>query len=402
MPALEADGGFSFIDGTVQGSFGDFRDIDSRGHRVGLAITYRLNIGEQINELAALRKELDATVFSTLDAERRLILRVVELYENVVLSKIGVNIAGQLVADAESFVHITRVRAESGVGLGADTARAEASVAAAKQRLEEVRGIWRQTSVRLAVVLRNDPIVLLDPADTELDEWEIAARNNDDALETVALNRPDVESARQQVQAESDRIRTARWDLFGPEIIADARWSGVGGHGERSLPDRGRVISNTAGSFGRAANSWQNVLSGSASPSTAAGSFGRAFYNYQDLFRDADQNIGLEGRTNLSIGLVWRLSFEKRDRVRELRARRDRNELQVRQLEDKAVGEVRSAQQAIGSSSRLIALARDELTATEKTHRIALARFREGTAITLEVLDAQQAVAQARLNLAGI
>lgn len=49
--------------------------------------------------------------------------------------------------------------------------------------------------------------------------------------------------------------------------------------------------------------------------------------------------------------------------------------------------------------SRGIEFALDELEA-EMNHRISQSRFREGTAIALEVLDAQQVIAQARLNLA--
>ncbi|MBI2434952.1 MAG: TolC family protein [Candidatus Hydrogenedentes bacterium] len=361
-----------------------------------------MNIGEQVKELAALRKELDAAVFNTLAAEQRLIFRVVELYENLVLSKVGVNIASQLVSDAESFEHIARVRAEAGVGLGSDVARAEANAAASKSRLEEAREVWRQTSVLMAVVLRKDSAVLLDPADNDMEEWTVAERHGAQKPEEIAKNRPDVEALRQESQVAENRVQASRWGLFGPKLIAEARLSGVGGHGERSLSDRGDVLSNAAGSASRAATSWQNVLpEGSTTPlTTAFGSFGRAFYDYRDVFREADQNVGLEGRTNLAVGLVWTFSFNKRDRLRELKVRKESDQLRAQQLEERATGEVRSAQSAMESSSKRIRFAENELEAAETNRRIALARFREGTAIALEVLDAQQAIAQARLNLA--
>ncbi|MBI4558691.1 MAG: TolC family protein [Candidatus Hydrogenedentes bacterium] len=400
LPGLEADAGFSIAEGTVQGSFGDFRDIDAQGHRVGVALTYGVNIGEQVKELAALRKELDAAVFNTLAAEQRLIFRVVELYENLVLSKVGVNIASQLVSDAESFEHIARVRAEAGVGLGADVARAEANAAASKSRLEEAREVWRQTSIRLATVLRRDPSVLLDPRESASQEWRIATGDENENPAAMTERRPDVAAARQEARAASDRVLAARWDLFGPRLVAEARLSGVGGRGEPSRRDTPEVLSDAVGGFDRAARNWGSVLAGAAPLSSAAGSFTETFYDYRDLFRDRHQDVGLAGRTDLSIGLMWSISFAKRDRLREVKIAEERAQLRAEQLEEIALGEVRSAQSAIESSSARIGFAENELEAAETNHRIALTRYREGVAIALEVLDAQQAIAQARLNLA--
>jgi outer membrane protein TolC len=402
FPELEADAGFSFVDGTVQGSFGDFRDINARGHHVGVGIVYGVNIGEQVKELAALRKDLDATVFESLAVEQRLILRVVELYENLVLSKAGVNIARQLVADAESFEHIARVRAQAGVGLGADVARAEANVANTGGQLEEAREVWRQTSIRLATVLRKDPAVLLDPKDAELTEWRVAETQGNQTLEAAVENRPDIEAARRGAQAASDRVQAARWDLFGPTLTAEAGLSGVGGRGERPVRDRLENLSDAIGGFARGANNWQMVFAeDSTTPiSTPAGSMVETFYDYRDLFRESGQRVDLQSRTNFTVGLAWSLSFKKRDRLREQRVRREIAQLEVERLEDRAAGELRAAQSAMDSSSRRIEFALDELQAAETNHRIAQARFREGTAIALEVLDAQQVIAQARLNLA--
>ncbi len=402
LPALEADAGFSFVDGTVQGSFGDFRDIDARGHRVGIGIVYGVNIGEQVKELAALRKELDAAVFGSLAAEQQLILRVAELYENLVLSKAGVDIARRLVADAESFERIARVRAQGGVGLGADVARAEANLASARSALEKAREVWRQTSIRLSTVLRKDPAVLLSPIDAELMEWDLVDMYDAQKPEAAVENRPDVEAVRQEARAASDRVQAARWDLFGPTLTAEASLSGLGGRGERPVRDRLENLSDAIGGFARGINNWQMVFAeDSTTPiSTPAGSMVETFYDYRDLFRDSEQHEDLQGRANFTVGLTWSLSFKKRDRLRELKVVSERAQLRVERQEDRAKGEVQSARSAMESSSKRIEFALDELQAAETNHRIARARFREGTAIAIEVLDAQQVIAQARLNLA--
>lgn len=401
LPVIKADAGFTHTDGVVQGSFGDFKDINASGHRLGLAITYGVNIGTQIKELAARRYEMEAAVFNTLAAEQKLILRVIELYENLVLARAGVDIAIKFLADAEMFERITRARADAGVGSGSDLARAELNSARSRSQLEEAHEVWRQTSITLAVVLRKDPEILMVPRETQPETWAFPESLNSITAESVLEKRPDIQALRQETHAATERIQAEQWNLYGPTLYAEAQFSGIGGKGNRSVPDRGDAVSNAAGSLSRAASSWQGVLAGtSAIPSAALGSFGRAFYDYRDLFRDDDRRVGLRARTNFSIGLVWTFSLEERDRIREIKAIRDRTQLRTKQIEELALGELRAAQSAVESNTRQIAHAKSQLNAAESSHSIAIAQFREGTAIALEVLDAQQSVAQARLRLA--
>jgi len=316
-----------------------------------------------------------------------------------VLAKNGVGIARALVDDSESFLHIAKARSKGGVGLQSDVERAKANLASSLSRLEEVREVWRQTSTQLATVLQADPEILLDPSDGGVAQWDLPNLSSSSELTELALSRPDIEAMRAQASASVERVKAARWDLFAPELIAEARFSGVGGRGETAEPERADVLSNAIGSVGRAANNWRNVLGGGAPISSAAGSFGRAFYDYRDVFRDNESEVGLESRFNLSVGLTWTFSFGKHSQIQERKAELERAELRVRQLENRAAGEVQAAKSAIASAAERIEQAGDELVAAEANNRIAMARFREGTAIALEVLDAQRVVAQSRLSL---
>ena len=58
------------------------------------------------------------------------------------------------------------------------------------------------------------------------------------------------------------------------------------------------------------------------------------------------------------------------------------------------------ARREIAAAADSIPLARSGLEAAETSRRLSLARFQAGTALLLEVLEAQDAVAHARLNLA--
>lgn len=403
-PSLEVGAEFSRVDGTVQGSFGDFRSIHARGHRLTTALSYSLNIGAQIRDTAASRLELESTVLKTLAAEQQLILHVVELYENLVLAKVGVDIAKHLVEDSGDFERIAAARARGGIGLGADVARAKVSLAASRQHLVRARDLWNEMSVRLAVALRRDPSVLLDPSDNVLEAWAVLPRDAWDASAMVD-KRPDVEAARLAVEAADKRAGAARWDLYGPTLSAEARLSGVGGHSRGSSTDFGPALSSASGSAGRSASAWQDVLSASpgalaSALSSAAGSGGRAFYAWDNLLDSNSQNVGLQDRENYSVSVFWSFSFAKRERIREAKAVSRRAQLYTDRIKEKANGEVRLAERNMGASRSLIRLAEEELEAAQTHNRIALARFREGTAIALEILDAQEAMAQARLNLA--
>ncbi len=405
LPSLDLDAGASHARGLVQGVYGDFRDVDSESHRAGAAVAYGVNIGAQIKGIAAARNELSAAVFMRLDAEQRLMLRVVELYENLVLAAIGVNIADQTVADSTEFEHIASVRAKGGVGLGADAARTHALLAESRQRLVQARTVWKDTSVRLAVTLRLDPWVVLNPAVERHTVWSLVSPGDFRHLEECARRRPDVESARRIAEAANDHLNRAWWDLLGPRITAEARYSGIGGRGDAALTDAWSRASTAAGSVGRSVFAWENVANaapGNLGPalSGAVGSGGRAAAAYQSLLESPAENYGFNGRTNLGISLNWSLSFAKTAAIREGRRVKEQAALRATQLEEAAAGEVVAASHDLQGASEQIMLAQEELSASSDNHRMHLARLQAGIALVLEVVDAQDAIERARLHLA--
>jgi outer membrane protein TolC len=257
-------------------------------------------------------------------------------------------------------------------------------------------------------VLRLDPKVLLDPADTDLEAWQLPPDMSDDAYADNALERPDVQAAREQADAAKQLLRARWWDLVAPELYAEWRVAGVGGNGDTAEADDGSAFSSAAGSAGRSIFGWQNVgtaIAQGANPlpplASAAGSGGRAFYAYKNLFGSTQQEVeDLQRQERYGVGLNWNLSFVKADRIREQRATAKAAGLRAAKAEDAAVGEVRLAQNDIRTALQLIALADEEIVSIETTHRLSLARFTAGTALAFEVLDAQDALTEARLKRA--
>lgn len=409
VPALDVGGGVARTDGLVQGSFGDFRDVNSRSVTAGTALGLRINIGALVYEAIAARRDADAALLDSMAAQQQLILHVIELYENLVLAQVARDVSQQLVKSSEEFEHIASERYNAGVGTGADAARAQANLAANRQQLVQAENLWNNTSVRLAVVLRLDPEVLLVPLDTTIEPWQLPPGIESDAYAEDASNRPDVEAARQRADASHQLARARWWNLVAPELTTEWRLTGVGGEGSKARTETGPALSSAAGSAGRSVSAWQNAAGALATPgadpfpalSSAAGSGGRAFYAYRNFLGTTQQDVdGLERQERYGIWLNWNLSFAKADRIREQRAAARIADLKAAKAEDAAVAEVRQAQHDIQSAGQLIALSKDEITAAETNHRLGLARFTAGTAIAFEVLDAQDTLAGARLKLA--
>lgn len=408
VPSLDMGAGTTRIDGLVQGAFGDFREIDSRGKTAGLAIGLRVNIGARVCETIAARRESDAALLGAMASEQKLILNIVELYENLVLAKVSRDIAQQLVQSSREFDRIASTRYQGGVGLGSDAARATANLAASEQELVQAENLWRSASVRLTVALRIDPNVLLDPADTQIQAWQLPPDFCGDAYAENALSRPDVQAAHEQADAARQLVRSRWWDLAAPELYAEWRLIGIGGTGDNAEQDDGAALSGAAGSVGRSAAAWRNtgnaILQGTdpVPPFTsAAGSGGRAFYAYKNLIGSTQQDIGgLERQERYGVGLNWNLSFAKAARIHEQRASARAADLRAAKVEEVAVAEVSQAQNDVRAALQLIALAQDEIVSIESSHRMSLARFTAGTALAFEVLEAQDTLTEARLKLA--
>jgi outer membrane protein TolC len=408
LPTADIGASIARTDGLVQGSFGDFRGAESRSEIAGVTLGLRVNIGARVHETIAARRESDAALLNTMASEQQLVLRIVELYENLVLAKVAREIGQQLVETSGEFDHVASVRYQGGIGLGSDAARATANLAASKQQLTQAESLWRESSIRLAVVLRLDPTVLLDPADTDLEPWQLPPDMSDDMYADHALERPDVQAAREQADAAKQLYRARWWDLVAPELYAEWRLTGVSGNGDATEVDDGSAFSSAAGSASRSIFAWQNfgtAIAQGASPfpplSAAAGSGGRSYYAYKSLLGSTQQEVEkLQRQERYGIGLNWNLSFVKAERIREQRANAKAAGLRAEKAADTAIGEARLAQNDIRTAMHLIALADEEIVSIETTHRLSLARFTAGTALAFEVLDAQDALTEARLKRA--
>ncbi len=336
FPSVEVGLSASSTNGRVQGSFGELRDVDFNTRYRGAALVYRANIAARLKEAFAYRQSVQAAQFDQLNTEQRLILRVVELYQDLLLAGVAVDITHDVVEGSEQFRRLIQARASGGLAIGADVARAEAKLAVDRQELIRARNELVKASTRLAVVLRRDVDVLLVPFEDRLAPSSFAKPSTLDPL-----SRPDVQAADRRAEAAGRLVSSAKWELYSPELRAELRALEIG-----------------------------------------------------------ESTDNLEGGDESAALVLWNLSPVAFGHIRERRAEESRAQLELAEIEDRAAGEIRRAEEDLAGARDRIPLAGDGFRAANDTLRLSEARFRAGTAIALEVLDAQDVLAQARFNLA--
>jgi outer membrane protein TolC len=101
------------------------------------------------------------------------------------------------------------------------------------------------------------------------------------------------------------------------------------------------------------------------------------------------------------VSATWTLSVSGLRRVRTAAARGVEASLALRQAEQEVRADVAAALLDVRTASERAGKARTALEAAEAALRISQVRFRNGTALAIEVLQAEQALEQARLSEIG-
>jgi outer membrane protein TolC len=340
-PTLSGGALMGRTNGTVQGSFGDFRDVRYRTAAPAGTLRVSWNLGQVIHARLAAHRSLDAAVSTEAAAGQRVLRTVAEQYLGLVEAAGEEAIREQSAADVLAVARLVESREVGGAGASLDTARARAEVAAAERALLEARNERQRRSKSLAASLRLDPTVDLVPVDTDLAPARLVdpAEPLERWLARVGRGHPGWEALERAGEAAQGEADAARWNLWSPELAA-------------------------TGLAGGAGSSFGNV----------------------------------EGRESWSVFLGWTLSGGAWGRIASAEARAERAALARERFEEEG-------RAAAASAFREIGLAREELEAAERERRaaeqalgIARARFEGGLLPETDLLLARQAADRARLQ----
>jgi outer membrane protein TolC len=240
---------------------------------------------------------------------------------------------------------IARVRLRAGAGVTADETRAAAAVAQRRQDLRlELNGFY-QASVDLAVTLRLDPSVTLVPAASELRAVALVRGDAgvEQLLEVAVRNRPDLRGVRELAEAVGADRKSLAWSALGPRVEASAQESGMGS---------------------------------------------RAF----------GDGSGLQEQQREAAGLSWTLGLASLGQYKAARAEERAAAIESLKVLERVRGQVVKAHQESLAQAGVIPAALEQLTAAQESLRLAQVNLRAGTLTTLDVLVAEDAVAQARVR----
>jgi len=343
----ELHGGFRVrhLEGAEVGSLGPFAEnLSFTEYEPSASVEWRFSPFEQIAAFRASRKEEKAATYEVADERRRAMEAAAKLYYRILLSRASHRVASSLVEDAREFLTLARARTSGGVESGSDVARAEAELAEAKQKRQRTLKHWRVVSAELAARLgweQVDRLVTPDNDQTLTTRTIVEESQTDRLISLAEKSRSDLKSAEKQVEAAEKRRVAAQWGVFGLQVgtSVGGRFIGV------DLVDIGPSF------------------------------IGRGFVGARIDFAQFGAVTAAKGREEVQ------------------NAERLKVEREIRR-------EITTAKARLVSARNSLEEARNQLDAAERNHDIQKSRFEAGDAFGIEVIRAQNQLAEARLDLA--
>jgi outer membrane protein TolC len=311
-------------------------------------VQFILNPGRVIYDVIASKRRLLATE----QQERFIVMEtirssVVQYYE-LILAQSRISVAREAVAAAEELVRLTRLRLGAGVGLPADDLRAQANLAGRQQDLAIALNAFNQSSITLASTLYLEPTVTLVPKPDHMTPVRLVREDLGivDMLAIATQRRPDLQGIKYSAAAAAADSKSTLWGGVSPQL--------QGGY------QVGRLSSETPGQS----------------------------FPFQEQ-RTANASVG------------WLLSPTLFGQVKTAKANEHDAALEVdRRFEQVQAQVVRSAQDS-ATNAKIIPIAKQQVAAAEEALRLAQRNLGAGTALTVDVLQAEDALNDAQLRYAN-
>lgn len=348
FPVLVPGIAFERQDGSSRAVQGQLVPVDFTSFSASIAIQWIINPTRAYYDIAAAKKRLAGSQhqeqFSQLD-----ILRTASVqYYELALAQAKVAAARQAVDEAQELSRIVNLKVKAGAGTPVDQARANAALAARRQDLTLALNSFYLASVDLSLTLRMDPVVTLIPSP---DEVRAVSLVRDDApiellIATAVGSRPDLKALRDLVEASTADRKSVAWTSLAPQVQVGA---------------------------------------------TEAGLHSEAFGTTYD-FQEQQKQL---------LGAGWVLSLAAMGQYKTASAEEQSVHLDAAKLYEKVRAQVVKSQQESRTQARLVPTALEQLQAAQESLRLAQLNLRAGTMTTLDVLAAEDAVAEARVRHAA-
>ncbi len=355
FPTIAPAALFERVDGTVRATEGNLVDADFSTFQPFALVQWIVNPGKVIYEMIAARKRLLESQYMERSVVQQSMRDTAVRYYELLLTRYGVGATQQALAEAQELLRITKSRVRAGTGLAADEMRARAEVASRQQDLLLALNSFYHASLELSVGLSHDPTVTLVPAENQLQPIPLVRSDLpiDDLLALAVEYRDDLQGVRTLIEAATADRGAVLWGGFGPQTQASYQAGVITGHAE---------------DFG---------------PSSE------------------DETFGFHGQQRFVASASFRLGLSTLGDIRAAKAGEGQAYVEARRKFELVRAEVVSADQDSRSQDELTTRAREQVVSSEEALRLAHANHLAGTMTTLDILQAQSALAHARLRYAS-
>jgi outer membrane protein TolC len=345
FPVIAPSLAYQHLEGVNQNANGSLTAANFTNFLPAISVQWILNPGRVVYDIIASKRRMEASEQQQdavmLDAARTAALQ----YYDLVLAQAQLGVARQAVAQAEELARITSLKVKSGTGLPTDDLRAQANLGGLQQNVVIALNRFYQASVALTLTLHLDPLVTLVPSAGSITQTTLVRDDIpvEELLAMAARYRPDLEAVRTLLRSAEADTGTTIWGGLGPQLQAGYTFGGL-----------------------------------QTSTST--------------------KNYGLHEQQKAGVGASFALGLSTFGQVKVAGANERSAELDVQRQTDQVRAAVVSAQQNSAANAKLIPVARRQLDAAQQALQLAQANLKAGTMLTIDVLQVQDEVDQARLR----
>lgn len=394
FPVLVPTALFEHVEGSVRATEGNIVGAGFNTFQPSIAMQWITNPGRVVYDILAAKKRLKASQQSERAVQiETLRMSTIQLYD-LVLTQARISTAYQAVREAEELYRINQSRVRTGTGVRADELRAEARLSERRQDLALAMNALYLASLALTETLQlDDPTVTLIP---RMDSLPMVELIRDDAPIEVLLaiaveQRPDLQSIRTLVEASASDKDAAWWGAFGPQFSVGYQYGGITGHSNNT--DKGE--GTPAGLIFNPVSQDGSFSSDPRINATIREALHRAS---QRLAPDRDQTFSFSDQQRFDAGVRSRWSVSAFGDLKSAEAARQQTMVEAQRLLTIVKTQVVRAQQNGRTNRQLVDLALQQTTSAEEALRLSQVNLQAGTMTTLDVLQAQDANAQARLR----
>lgn len=336
-----------WVFGTVQSTTGEFQHVHHKQSALeGVEAALDERLGENVFAALAARKRVEASeagLRATADAAK---IQAVVAYFNLVLARADQAIVEERLKQADETIRLTQELQKGGAALLSEVKRSQAAKAQVQQRLAGAREAVRFASLTLTDALHIDPLVTLVPQQQPQDIVSLVSPEKDisELVSDAIDRRPELAESRSFWAALDREKRASILAPLIPTIRADALHGSFGSH-----PDDGERVH--------------------------------------------DYYVGLQWR--IGVGGIGDVS-----RTRLADARLKEEGIRFARIADTVVREVVSNSTHADTANQQIQLSKDEVAAADEALRLSQERLKQGSALTLEVLAAEDALFDAKSRAA--